>query len=166
MKNLFKTKRQHVKISQLILVVIFLSIPFNLISQEVQNFDNVKAIKSGTSDLHSLYYDNQPSLLIKQGKAISSSDESENRVVELNVSNLHLLNERDYDLSSIELIRVIYNKSDKPSVLDLSKIKGLQNLKAIVFQCNFDCTSKTIEPLISINTKIIPSIYYLISIPE
>jgi len=141
MKNLIEKQSKYFNLLGLMLIIIFLSIPFNLKSQEIQNFDDLRTAKSEPSDLSSLYYDNHPSLLIKSKKAVLTSEKSQARVVELNVSNLHLLNEQDYDLSGIELIRVIYNQSDKTSILDLSKIKAMKNLKAEVHLRSHDKTS-------------------------
>jgi hypothetical protein len=149
----------------------FLLISFNLKSQEVSKDVRIESFsemlsKAGKSDLQSLYYDNQPSLLLKAEKTILTSEKSAPKVLEVNVSNLHLLNDKNFNLSSIELIRVIYNQADATSMLDLSKIRALKALKAIVFQCDFNCSSKEIEALIKSTTKIDASIYYLISIPE
>jgi len=170
MKNSIKNQRKSINLQGLIFTFILLSISFSAISQEVRNFETVKPLSekkshSGTTDLYSLYYDNQPSLLIHKEKTVLTT-KSPARVVEINVSNLDLLNNPKLNLKNIELIRVIYNQSDKTSILDLSKIESLSKLKAIVFQCDFNCTKKTIETLISFNTKINLPVYYLISIPE
>jgi hypothetical protein len=149
---------------------ILLLVSLSLMSQEIINFETITPreanIKSNTADLYSLYYDNQPSLLIHDKNVTSSSSKTDSRVVEVNVSKLNVLNDNDIDLSSIELIRVIYNQFDIPSELDLSRNSNLTNLKAIVFQCDFKCDPKLIEKLISVQAKNNIPIYYLISIPQ
>lgn len=170
MKKTYKARILLINIYRMISLNILLLVSLSLMSQEILNFETITPkeanIKSNTADLYSLYYDNQPSLLIHDKNATSSSSKTDSRVVEVNVSNLNVLNDRDFDLSSIELIRVIYNQSDKTSQLDLSKISNLTNLKAIVFQCDFKCEPKQIENLISTKAKISIPIYYLVSIPQ
>jgi hypothetical protein len=161
------------KKSLMIFTVLFVSLLFSnfLLSQEINNFETIKPTEqkntsSGSSDLYALYYDNQPTIVIDKDKSFNSNSELSNRVVEISVSDLSLLSEKDYDLTSIELIRVIYNKSDEIAELDLSKISNLANLRAIVFQCDFKCDPKQIENLISTKSKSIIPIYYLVSIPQ
>lgn len=168
------TKHKQIKLKNsrgLMILFVSLLLSISSISQEVLNFETVKPIsdnqaKTGSIDLYSLYYDNHTSLIISSKKPISLKGEFTSRVVEINVSDLNLLNDKTYNLSNIELIRVIYNQSDKKAVLDLSKIATLSNLKAIVFQCDFNCNPNQVESLITSKTEIIIPIYYLVSIPQ
>lgn len=171
MKNTENKQIVWKKANSFLFIAIAMFMTLNSYSQAVANFETVKPVtekdaKSGSSDLYSLYYENHSSLLISSDKSVSTDSKSANRVLEINVSNLNLVNENSYNLSSIELIRVIYNQSDKTSTLDLSKISNLPNLKAIVFQCDFNCTPSQIEILVTSKTKNNIPIYYLVSIPQ
>ncbi len=146
-------------------------ISFTTQAQEVKNFDNEfiysKEKSSGSaSELFSLYYDYHPTLLIFNGEKRFSEQNSKIRIAEVNVSNLSELSSLKKDLSDIELIRVIYNNGDKPEKIDFKTLNDLDKLKAVVFQCDFNCNEKTIEPLLNNYKNKSIQIFYLISIPE
>ncbi|MBN2776584.1 MAG: hypothetical protein JXR36_03020 [Bacteroidales bacterium] len=171
MKNNYYKNLRLNKLKSFTFIVILVFMTLNSFGQTVTNFETIKPVaekdmRSGSSDLYSLYYDNHSSLLISAEKSVSSDSNSENRVLEINVSNLNLVSEKSFNLNSIELIRVIYNQADQPATLDLSKISSLSNLKAIVFQCDFNCTPSQIQKLIAPQNKNDIPIYYLVSIPQ
>lgn len=164
-------KQTKLKIAAIKIIFFALVLNFNALGQELINFETVKPLyevndKSSTIDLYSLFYDNQPSLLIANEKTVHTNTAYESLVLELNVSDLQLLNNKTHDFKNIQLIRIIYNQYDNPSKFVLSDISDFASLKAIVFQCDFRCNTEKLKNIISVQTKQHIPIYYLISIPQ
>ncbi len=165
-----KSQMRILTLSSLFFLMLSTLSPKTATSQTIKDFSTVisETNKRGNSDtdLNSLYYDNQPSIIIKASKTIRTQKELSPKVLEIDVSDFKLLNSKDNKLASIELIRITYNQNSEISKLNLSQLSTLKQLKAIVFQCDFNCTPNDIKSLIEFSTEDIPSIYYLISIPQ
>lgn len=165
-----KSQMRILTLSSLFLLMLATLSPKAATSQTIKDFATVipEINKRGNNhtDLYSLYYDNQPSIIIKASKTIRTQKELSPKILEIDVSNLKSLNTKDSKLASIELIRIIYNKNSELSVLNLSQLSTLKQLKAIVIQCDFNCTPNDIKSFIEFDTEDTTSIYYLISIPQ
>lgn len=165
-----KSQMRILTLSSLFILMLATLFPKTVTSQTIKDFSTVLSETNNRgnnyTELYSLYYDNQPSIIVKASKTIHTQKEQSPKVLEIDVSDLKLFNTKDIKLASIELIRIIYNKDSELSVLNLSQLSTLKQLKAIVIQCDFNCTPNDIKSFIEFDTEDTPSIYYLISIPQ
>ncbi len=151
-------------------IIITLSIG-NSFSQEIKNFDLVKN-KAVTIDsrekisLNSLYFDNNPALIVSKEKTFKTTNESP-LVLEINASELNLIKEDlKNDFSSIELIKIFHNHGEKPYQLRMDLNELFPNLRAVVFQCDFRCNEKDVEGILTNQSKTSVQYYYLTIIPD
>lgn len=155
-----------------IAVIIITTLSFgDIFSQEIKNFDLIKN-KTITIDsrekisLNSLYFDNNPALIISKEKTFKTTNERP-LVLEINASELNLIKEElKSDFSSIELIKIFCNQGEKPHKIQKDLNELFPNLRAVVFQCDFRCNEKDVEGILTNQSKTSVQYYYLTIIPE
>jgi hypothetical protein len=173
--NILKREIEKVQIAILsILVISFFLLPLNSNSQTIKSFDEYESeltlAKSGgitsAEKLHKLYYEFNPGLVIKN-TTVTETSVLAPVVIDVNLSEMSGLYEKNKKFESIEMIRINVEQSGRMIPLDISKLSGFKTLKYIVFQCGFDCNAGFVKNNLISGTGLENyTILYLVSIPE
>jgi len=83
-----------------------------------------------------------------------------------NSNSLEILKENNSLIKKVELLTIkLKNLNDLNNQFDFSSIRGLDNLKYIYIQCNFNCTANQISSFI-LNVDPSVTIFYMVSNPS
>ncbi|MDD3686855.1 MAG: hypothetical protein PHE56_08830 [Bacteroidales bacterium] len=141
-------------------------------SQNISDFNQIlssesysKSTNSEIQELKSFYQDYHPTVIIGNDE-IKKSEEAKCKVLDLSVRELELLYINNSVYYDIEFIKISINKSDRIKSLDFSNLSSFKNLKYVLFQFDYQPDKTLLSNLVSNHQGSIPSLYFLVSIPE